>query len=54
MPINLVEGFIPSRKLMKEALNDFSAAETVLKEGINPSTTSLNNPGFHEFSYEGD
>ena len=46
------EAFIPSRKRVKEPLNNFSAIETVLREGINPSPTSLNGPGFHEVSYK--
>ena len=46
---NLGEGFIPSRKRIKEPLNNFSAIETVLWEGINPSPTCLDDPGFHIF-----
>ena len=49
---NVGEGFIPSRKRIKEPLNNFSAIETVLREGINPSPISLNGPGFHEVSYK--
>jgi hypothetical protein len=49
---NVGEGFIPSRKRIEEPLNNFSAIETVLREGINPSPTSLNGPGFHVVSYK--
>ena len=46
---NVAEGFIPSRKRIKEPLNNFRAIETVLREGINPSPTSLNGINFMEF-----
>ena len=49
---NVGEGFIPSRKRIKEPLNNFSAIETVLREGINPAPTSLNGIGFHVVSYK--
>ena len=49
---NVGEGFIPSRKRIKEPRNNFSAIETVLREGINPSPTPLNGPGFHVVSSE--
>ena len=32
-----------------QPLNNFSAIETVLREGINPSATSLNDIGFMKF-----
>jgi len=49
---NVGEGFIPSWKRIEEPLNNFSAIETVLREGVNPSSTSLNGIGFNLVSHE--